>query len=83
MNSTNKLPRRRLWAERIRKGSGIGVMLVGFILVTGDNAAMAGGGGGGGGAPEIDPGSAFSAFTLMAGGLFLLADRFRAKKPPA
>jgi hypothetical protein len=85
MNSTKKLLRHRRWAERIRKGCGMGVLLAGFVLLTVNNAAMAGGGGGGGGggAPEIDPGSAFSAFTLLTGGLLLLADRFRAKKPRA
>ena len=30
--------------------------------------------------PEIDPGSAMSGITLLAGGLLLLADKFRMKQ---
>jgi hypothetical protein len=83
MTDMKKLPRHRLWADRIRKGCGMGVLVAGVILLTVDNAAVAGPGGGGSGAPEIDPGSAFSALTLMVGGLLLLADRFRRVKPRA
>jgi hypothetical protein len=66
----------------------MGVVLASLVVVTVGNAAVAGtggggGGGGGGGAPEIDPGSAFSALTLLTGGLLLLSDRIRGKKPPA
>ena len=30
--------------------------------------------------PEIDPGSAVSGLTLLAGGMLLLADKFRTRK---
>ena len=53
MTEMKKFPLHRRWAERIRKGSGMGVMLAGFILVTVENTAVAGGGGGGGAPPRL------------------------------
>jgi hypothetical protein len=54
----------------------------GFALIVSAFAGPAvAGGGGHGGVPEIDPGSAISALTVLGGGLLLVTDRFRRRSP--
>ena len=62
-------------AARVTLGIALSLVAVGGVALAG------GGGGGGGGAPEIDAGSAMSALTLLSGGILLITDRIRRRKP--
>src|SRR5262249_42405652 len=63
-----------VWAARAALGMALVIVSVGGV------ALAHGGGVCGGGAPEIDPGSAMSALTLLTGGILLITDRIRRRK---